>query len=145
MLVDFLPLGMVADEKLDYAVIASCYYGKNLFVRHHERTTWEMPGGRREPGETIEETACRELVEETGAVSFDVVPVCEYSVTLNGCSTYGRLFFSRIEKLGELPAMEIAEVKHFEDTPGSWTYPLIQPELHLRVLTWLKGNQYVAI
>jgi len=34
----------------------------------HGRGTWSPPGGKAEPGETAEETARRELVEETGLV-----------------------------------------------------------------------------
>jgi len=34
----------------------------------HGRGTWSPPGGKAEPGETPEETARRELVEETGLV-----------------------------------------------------------------------------
>ena len=45
-----------------------------------ERDTFEVPGGHREPGEKIEDTAVRELKEETGAVDFNIKPVCVYSV-----------------------------------------------------------------
>jgi 8-oxo-dGTP diphosphatase len=43
--------------------------GKVLIGRRlspHGRNTWAPPGGKSEPGETAEETARRELVEETG-------------------------------------------------------------------------------
>jgi len=32
----------------------------------HERPLWNMPGGRQQPGELLEQTALRELREETG-------------------------------------------------------------------------------
>ena len=35
----------------------------------HGRGTWSPPGGKAEPGETDEETARRELIEETGLVA----------------------------------------------------------------------------
>ena len=35
----------------------------------------------REVGEDILETAKRELQEETGAIQFDIKPICVYSVT----------------------------------------------------------------
>lgn len=40
-----------------------------------------MPGGHREAGENILETAKRELQEETGATKFEIKPICVYSVT----------------------------------------------------------------
>lgn len=40
--------------------------GKWVFCRHKDRDTYEIPGVHRESGETIFETAKRELMEETG-------------------------------------------------------------------------------
>lgn len=70
----------VADEKLKFAVILARTQGKWVFCKHKERDTWEVPGGHREPGEDIFQTAKRELYEETGAVDFELRPVCVYSV-----------------------------------------------------------------
>ena len=70
----------VLDELLKFAVIISKTNGKWVFCKHKERETYEVPGGRREVGESILETAKRELVEETGAVDFDMKPICVYSV-----------------------------------------------------------------
>lgn len=50
-------------------------------------------GGHREDGEDILETAKRELYEETGAITFDITPICIYSVTapdnFDGMETFG--------------------------------------------------------
>jgi 8-oxo-dGTP diphosphatase len=66
----------IDDSLLKYAVIAARYQGRWLFSRHKTRTTWEIPGGHRESGEKMEDTARRELWEETGAADADVRPVC---------------------------------------------------------------------
>ena len=47
----------VEDGLLRFAVIGARSGGRWVFCRHGERDTWECPGGHREPGESIEETA----------------------------------------------------------------------------------------
>ena len=55
------------DSRLKFAVIITKHDGKWVFCKHRERETYEVPGGHREAGETVDETARRELYEETGA------------------------------------------------------------------------------
>ena len=87
--------------------------GKWVFCKHKERKTYEIPGGHRESHETIVETARRELSEETGAVQFDITPVCVYSVTgrnrvnQTGEETYGMLFFANIQSDIFIPKSDI--------------------------------------
>lgn len=125
----------VDDEKLKFAVIVAKYNEKWVFCKHKERNTYEAAGGHREKGETIIDTAKRELYEETGAIDFNIKPICVYSVTgknrvnETGEETYGMLYFADIKKLGELPVSEIEKVTLFEDLPECWTYPQIQPKL----------------
>ena len=68
------------DSLLKFAVIIAKMDGKNVFCKHRERSTYEIPGGHREDGESILDAAKRELYEETGAVKYDIKPVCIYSV-----------------------------------------------------------------
>ena len=58
----------VADEFLKFAVIISKTDNKWVFCKHKERETYEIPGGHREPGESILETAKRELQESKLAI-----------------------------------------------------------------------------
>lgn len=124
----------VPDELLKFAVIISRYNGKWIFCKHRERATYEIPGGHREEGEKILDTAKRELTEETGAVRFRIRPVCVYSVTganrvnVQGEETFGMLFFAEIEELRELHS-EIERIELFDEIPEALTYPQIQPKL----------------
>lgn len=131
--VSFHDLNTVKDTKLQFAVIMAKHEGKWIFVRHKERLTWEIPGGHRERNEEINFTASRELIEETGAKKFRIIPVCIYSVNRDENESFGQLFYSEVEILGELPNSEIGEIRLFDTVPQSLTYPLIQPYLFERV------------
>lgn len=122
----------VADGLLKFAVILAKTEGKYVFCRHKDRDTWEIPGGHREPGETITDTAKRELYEETGALEFEIRPVCVYSVICSegsGEESFGMLFFADIKAFEAELHSEIERIAVTPDPPERWTYPEIQPEL----------------
>jgi len=132
--VDFIPV-----RRLTYSVIAARHNGKWVFVRHHDRSTWEIPGGHIEPDESPDDAARRELIEETGAEEFTLTCVATYSVEKNGNTGYGRIYFAEVTLLGNLPSnSEIAETALMDDLPGNLTYPDIQPHLFRKVLDYLK-------
>ena len=87
----------VNDKYLKFAVIIAKHEGKYVFCKHKLRDTLEIPGGHREIGESIDEAAKRELIEETGAIDFDIVPICIYSV-VNDDNKEGK----KIETFGKL-------------------------------------------
>lgn len=125
----------VDDRLLRFAVIISKTNGKWVFCKHKERDTYEVPGGHREAGESIFETAKRELKEETGAIDFDIKPICTYSVKgktrVNeniDDETYGMLYIADIHSFGEIYS-EIEKIVVVDNLVENWTYPLIQPKL----------------
>ncbi len=123
----------VDDQKLRFAVIVTKSDGHWVFCKHKERSTLEVPGGHREPGEDILSTAKRELYEETGAVDFSIEPVCAYSVTapwnFDGQETYGMLFCADVKAFEKELHSEIERIVIQDDLPAAWTYPDIQPYL----------------
>ena len=125
----------IDDELLKFAVIISKTNGKWVFCKHRERDTYEVPGGHRENGEDILTAAKRELREETGAVDFDIRPVCVYSVKgktrVNENAddeSFGMLFIADIFSFEELHS-EIESILITEHLVDNWTYPHIQPKL----------------
>lgn len=125
----------VDDKLLKFAVIISKSQGKWVFCKHKERDTYEVPGGHREEGETILETAKRELQEETGAIDFSIRKICVYSVigknrvNESGEETYGMLYYADIKEFDKELHSEMEKVVLFDELPNEWTYPLIQPFL----------------
>lgn len=125
----------IDDDLLKFAVIISKSNSKWVFCKHRDRDTYEVPGGHRKAGELIEDTARRELKEETGALEFSITPICVYSVTgknrVNdtGEETYGMLYFADITEFEEELHSEMGKVVLLDELPDEWTYPLIQPLL----------------
>lgn len=125
----------VDDSLLKFAVIISQSNGKWVFCKHKERDTYEVPGGHREAGEDILETAKRELKEETGAVQFDMKPIGVYSVTgktrvnATGEESFGLLCVAEITEFSAELDSEMEKVVLMDELPANWTYPLIQPKL----------------
>lgn len=96
-------LGMEARHVL----VVLKYNGKWLLTRHLIRGI-EFPGGKAEEGESIEEAAIRETMEETGVTITDLVQIAEYVV--RGDSTFCKAVFTgKVKRIDEQPTLHETE------------------------------------
>ena len=118
-------------EKYKYVVVLSEYNGKIVLSRHKERKTWKTQGGHIEQGETPLDAAKRELYEESGAVDFEIKPLCDYRAwnEETGHGANGVVFHALIREFGVIPDSEMAEIREFTELPENLTYPAITPVL----------------
>ncbi len=125
--------------KLTYSVIPARFNDKWIFVRHHKRTSFEIAGGHIEDGESSLEAAVRELMEETGAIQFNLECIATYSVRKDGETGWGRLYLADVQELGPIPDIsEITEIVLLDTIPDHPTHPDIQPLLFRKTLEYIE-------
>ena len=77
-------------------VLVICKLGEKWLLTNHKKRGFEFPGGKVERGETLEEAAKREVLEETGATLDELQYIGEYEVTLSGESFVKAIFYGNI-------------------------------------------------
>lgn len=106
---------------------------KFLMVENDRFDHMYSVGGRIKFGETAEEAVVREVYEETGAVDFDMKPICVYSViaedNFDGEESFGMLYYADIKSFEKELHSEIERIMITDELPAAWTYPEIQPKL----------------
>ncbi|TCZ79284.1 NUDIX domain-containing protein [Paenibacillus albiflavus] len=133
------PLGTIDDSLIKFVVILVKQGEEWVLSKHKHRDTWEFAGGHREVGESVDESAARELFEETGALEFSITPISIYSVSReNENESFGQLYLAQVDRFGPLPESEMAEIKAFEKVPHNLTYPFIYPILIQAALEHMK-------
>lgn len=83
----------------DYRVVVIFTFHKNKLIlsRHKKRSTWETQGGHIEPGEIPVDAARRELWEESGAETFTLTPLLDYSAGNGICQANAQAFLAQVE------------------------------------------------
>lgn len=121
-----LPPESILEDQLTYVVIGARQGNRWIFVRHRDRNTWEMPAGHIEQGESADQAAVRELYEESGSVRSDLEHLCDYEVTVDGNTEYGRLYKAVVHEREEILTHETAEIRLAWELPENLTYPEVQ-------------------
>lgn len=80
-------------------VLVICRFYHQWLLTKHKTRGWEFPGGKKEPGETLEQAAVREVEEETGARVKSLKYLGEYEVTNTEGTFVKAIFFAEIEAL----------------------------------------------
>lgn len=127
-----LPPESLEANELNYVVMGARYLDKWIFVRHRQRTTWEMVSGHIEAGESADEAAHRELSEEAGVVNSSLKVLCDYEVSVKGKQEYGRFYGVVVYELNPQFEHEIEELIMADTLPGALTYPEVHTKLFQR-------------
>ena len=88
-----------AFEKNARHVLVICKYQDKWLLTNHSVRGFEFPGGKMEKGETLEEAARREVMEETGAVLSRLVSIGEYQVSDEEGSFVKRIFYGEADSI----------------------------------------------
>ena len=90
-------------DALIQKVHAVCFYeDKLLLVGYSNFDIWGIPGGTREPGESIEETLLREILEETNCEVVDLAPLGYQKVIApDGDVHYRMQYFCNVKPRGD--------------------------------------------
>lgn len=129
-----LPPGSIESQKLNYVVMAARYLDQWIFVRHRERSTWELVSGHIEAGETADQAAVRELSEEAGVLNSSMKVLCDYEVTVNGKKEFGRFYGVKVHELDPILKHEIEELVLADTLPQALSYPEVHSLLFQRAL-----------
>ncbi len=76
-----------------------CQYRENWLLTQHRTRGLEFPGGKVEAGETAEEAARREVMEETGGVLSSLEYVAQYYVKGKRDTVIKNVYFGKVDRL----------------------------------------------
>lgn len=107
--------------------------GRSLVVgmrrRDRDSVTWTLPKGSPDPDETIEQTACREVTEETGldVRIVEPLPSIEYTFVQDGTRIHKTVHYFLMEPTGGDLSRHDHEFERvrwvtFADAPGLLTF-----------------------
>ena len=123
------------------------FENKIVAIKQYRHTVnewlWEIPCGSIDEGETPEQAAKRELLEETGFIAGELIDLGEYWENIGISRIKGRIFFTKcIEKKdAHLETTEFIETKLFSF--AEFCSLVKENEFHLLIglVAWFKANE----
>lgn len=82
-------------------VFVICRYNQAWLLTNHSERGYEFPGGKVEDGETIEESAIREVYEETGGIVENLHYIGQYKVDDGKSSFVKAVFYAEIKEISQ--------------------------------------------
>lgn len=82
-------------------VLVICQNGEEWLLTSHKKRGLEFPGGKMEPGETLEEAARREVYEETGAILGEITFLAEYKICDPSRTFVKSVFWGKVKRVEE--------------------------------------------
>ena len=115
-------------------VVREAREGPSLVIgmrrRDRDGVTWTLPKGTPDPGETVEETALREVGEETGLEVRIVAPLpsIQYTFVQSGTRIHKTVHYFLMEAVGGDLSRHDREFERvrwvtFDEAPGLLTFP----------------------
>jgi 8-oxo-dGTP pyrophosphatase MutT (NUDIX family) len=107
-------------DVVEFVVVVAYRRGQILYARWREDGCWTLPSGRVEHGQTPEEAARRELLEETGATLKQVRVLCYMHCFMFGREYWGVTYLGEVSELGTpMDLDEVIEASMFADVPAN--------------------------
>jgi 8-oxo-dGTP diphosphatase len=82
-------------------VLVICQYGEKWLLTQHKSRGLEFPGGKMEAGESLEDTAFREVYEETGATLNKLIKIGAYRVTDSKGPFVKAVYWGKVKSLNQ--------------------------------------------
>lgn len=106
-----------------FAALVFPWEGDQILLCDIENRGWSIPSGRVEPDESSSEAACREAIEEAGAILEHTQYIGCYRITERGEIRWADVYVAEVRDLIELSS-------EFESKGRKWVHKDLLPEVY---------------
>ncbi len=108
-------------------VLVICKFDGQWILTKHRKRGLEFPGGKTEPGESLQQAAIREVYEETGAVVAELEWFAEYRVHTEEpfCKT---VFLGKVLRIESIELMETEGIVFIDELKPDSQYSFLMKD-----------------